>query len=103
MAEFTKVADAKDLPPGTSKCVDFAGGKVALFNVDGSIHAISDSCTHVGGPLSEGELEGRIVTCPLHGATFDVTTGEKTGPPAASDVDCFRVRVEGDDIQIAPA
>ena len=103
MAEFTKVADTKELPPGTSKCVELDGQKVALFNVDGSIHAISDACTHVGGPLSEGDLDGAIITCPLHGATFDVTTGKVTGAPAAADADCFQVRVEGDDIQIAPS
>ena len=103
MAEFTKVADTKDLPPGASKCVELAGQKAALFNVDGSIHAISDTCTHAGGELSEGDLDGAIVTCPLHGATFDVTTGKVTGAPAFSDVDCFQVRVEDDDIRIAPS
>ncbi len=101
MPEFTKIADAKDLPPGTSTCVEFEGQQVALFNVDGSIHAISDACTHVGGQLSEGELDGNVVTCPLHGATFDVTTGKVTGAPASSDADCFQVRVEDDDIRIA--
>ncbi len=55
----------------------------------------------VGGPLSEGSVEGTVVTCPLHGATFDLTTGDVTGPPAGSPVKCYEVRVEGDEIQIA--
>ena len=101
MAEFTKVADSKDLPLGKSTCVEFAGERVALFNVSGTLYAISDTCTHRGGPLSEGDVDGTVVTCPLHGATFELTTGGVTGPPAALDVKRYQVRVEGDEIHIA--
>ncbi len=101
MSEFTKIVAAKDVPPGKSVCVEFAGEKVALFNVDGTCYAVSDTCTHAGGPLSEGEIDGTVVTCPYHGATFDLTTGNVTGPPAPSAVTCYQVRVEGDEIQIA--
>ncbi len=100
MGETTKVAKAKDLAPGKAMCVEVAGQKVALFNIDGSYHAIGDSCTHVGGPLSEGEVDGKVVTCPLHGAQFDVTTGAVLGPPAGADVPCYKVHVDGDDIKI---
>lgn len=105
MAEFTRVADAKDLPPGKSMCVEIGTGgeNVALFNVDGTIYAVADACTHQGGPLSEGELDGTVVTCPWHGATFDVTTGRATGLPASAAVTCYQVRVEGDEIRIARA
>ena len=103
MSEFIKVAEAKDLPAGKSMCVESAGNKVALFNVDGTIYAVADTCTHAGGPLSEGEVDGTVVTCPWHGATFDLTTGEVTGPPAGSGVARYQVRVESDEIQIAPA
>ena len=101
MAEFQKVADSMDLPPGTSMCIELSGEKVALFNVGGAVHAIADTCTHVGGSLSEGEVGGTVVTCPLHGATFDLTTGNVTGPPAGSPVKCYETRIEGDEIQIA--
>ena len=101
MSEFTRVADAKDIPPGSSACVELAGERVALFNVDGKFHAVSDTCTHVGGSLSGGDVDGTVVTCPLHGATFELTTGKVTGPPAASDVTHYEVRVEGDEVQIA--
>ena len=101
MTDFTKVLDAKDLPPGKATCVESGGEKVALFNVDGTIHAIADTCTHMGGPLSEGSVDGTLVTCPLHGATFDLATGEVTSPPAMSAVRRYVVRVEGDEIQIA--
>ena len=100
MGEITKVAKADDLPPGKAMCVEVADQKVALFNIDGSYHAIGDSCTHVGGPLSEGDVDGKVVTCPLHSARFDVTTGAVLGPPADANVPCYKVHVEGDDIKI---
>ena len=101
MSEFKRVADAKDVPPGNSACVELAGEKVALFNVSGTLHAISDTCTHRGGTLSEGDVDGTVVTCPLHGATFELTTGKVIGPPAVLDVKRYQVRVEGDEIHIA--
>lgn len=102
MSEYTRVASADELPPGKSTCVELGGEKVALFNVDGRFHAIGDSCTHVGGPLSEGELEGTTVTCPWHGATFDLETGAATGPPARGDVPCYDVRVEDGQVLLRP-
>ena len=101
MSEYMKIADAADLPPGAAMSADFGGAKVALFNVEGTVYAISDACTHVGGPLSQGTVNGTTVTCPLHGATFDLTTGNATGPPAIAPVTHYDVRVEGDEIQIA--
>lgn len=100
MGRLIKVAETKDIPPGTAVAVDLEGRAVALFNVDGRLYAIDDTCTHRGGPLSEGELDGTVVTCPLHGARFDVTTGEVLGPPAAKRVARYDVRVEGEDVNI---
>jgi nitrite reductase (NADH) small subunit len=68
MAEYVKVAKASELEPNHGKLVEVQGKKIALFNVDGKLHAIDNTCTHRGGPLSEGELEGDEVTCPWHGA-----------------------------------
>ena len=78
--------------------MDAAGKKIALFNVDGTFYAIDETCTHRGGPLSEGMLMGIEVTCPWHGAVFDVRTGSVLGPPAPKGVARYNVRVEGDDI-----
>ncbi len=103
MGEFTRVADAKDLSAAQSRCVEFGGEKVALFNVGGTVYAISDTCTHRGGQLSEGVVNGTVVTCPLHGATFDLTTGSVKGPPANSPVTHYEVQVEGDEIQVIAA
>ncbi len=100
LGEMTTVAKANDLAPGKAICVEVAGQKVALFNIDGSYYAIGDSCTHVGGPLSEGEVNGTIVTCPLHCAEFDVTSGSVVGPPADENVPCYKVHRDGEDIKI---
>ena len=101
MAHPTKVADLKDLPPGKSACVEFGGEKVALFNVDGTVHAIADTCTHRGGPLSEGKVEGTTVTCAWHGASFDLKTGAVLGPPAMQGVKSYQVEVKGNDILLS--
>ncbi len=69
-----------------------------LCNVAGSIYAIEDVCTHDGGELDQGELEGERIMCPRHGAYFDVTTGAALTLPAIVPVPTYRVRVEGDEI-----
>ena len=101
MSKFTKACESSRLPSGASLCAEVEGQKVAVFNVDGKVYAIADTCTHRGGPLSEGEVDGTEVTCPWHGATFDLTTGAAKSPPAPGPVKCYEVRVEGDEIQIA--
>lgn len=100
MSEGIKVATLSDVPPGTCRQVDAGGRAVAIFNVDGTIHAIDGTCTHRGGPLGEGELDGTIVTCPWHGAQFDVTTGQVVGPPAERSVPAYKVVVEAEDIKV---
>lgn len=103
MAERVKVAQTSELPPGKGMAVEVEGQTIALFNVDGAYHAIADTCTHAGGPLSDGRLDGNVVTCPWHGAVFDVTTGEALGPPADDNVHHYQVQVEGDDIHVVVA
>jgi nitrite reductase/ring-hydroxylating ferredoxin subunit len=87
------VARTEEVPDGTGKVVQ-AGGKVlALFNIGGTFYAIDNRCTHVGGPLGEGEVEGTVVTCPWHGSKFDVTTGQVVGPPARRPVATYPAKV----------
>jgi nitrite reductase/ring-hydroxylating ferredoxin subunit len=100
MADFVKIATTDEIAPGQGKVVEVSGKKIALFNVEGSFYAIDDTCTHRGGPLSEGVLDGKQVTCPWHGATYDVTTGEVLGPPAPKGVARYNVRVEGENIEV---
>ncbi len=96
MARLVRVAEMKDVAAGAAVAVDL----VALFNVEGAVHAIDDACTHAGGSLADGELEGTVVTCPLHGARFDVTSGEVLEPPVAENVRRYPVHVEEGDIKI---
>jgi len=100
MAAFVKVATTGELAPGEAKKVDVQGKAIALFNCDGSYYAIDDTCTHRGGPLSEGMVEGEVVTCPWHGAKFKVSTGEVVGPPARAGVSRYPTRVNGSDIEV---
>ena len=100
MAQLCKVADKKSLEAAASIKAEVGGREIAVFRVNGNYYAIGDTCTHRGGPLSEGDLQGKIVTCPWHGAKFDVTSGKVVGPPALADVPCFKVLVEGEEIKV---
>jgi nitrite reductase/ring-hydroxylating ferredoxin subunit len=100
MAGFVKVARTDEIAPGQAKMIELGGKKIAIFNVEGSFYAIDDTCTHRGGPLSEGSLDRKEVTCPWHGARFDVMTGEVLGPPASQGVARHNVRSEGGDIEV---
>ncbi len=75
MADFIEVTSLQQFPPGSGSRFNVADKEVAIFNVDGNICAISDTCPHAGGSLGMGKLDGTIVTCPVHGMKFDVTTG----------------------------
>jgi 3-phenylpropionate/trans-cinnamate dioxygenase ferredoxin component len=100
MAGFVKVAKSDEFAPGQGKLIEVEGKRIALFNAEGLFYAIDDTCTHRGGPLSEGVLNGREVTCPWHGAVFDVTTAEVLRPPAPREVARYNVRVVGGDIEV---
>ena len=100
MAELITVAKTSELAPGQAKTVQVQGQTIALFNIGGTYYAIEDTCTHVGGPLSEGTMDGTTVTCPWHGAQFDVTSGKVLSPPAAESVKNYKVSVQGDEIKL---
>jgi len=98
---FVKVALTDEVPVGQSKLVEVEGRKITIFNINGNFSAIDDTCTHSGGPLSEGIIDGSQVICPWHGAQFDVTTGKVLGGPASTDVRSYKVKVEGNEIHLA--
>jgi len=100
MGEIVKVADKKDVPKDGGICVEANGKKIALFCSNGDYFAIDDTCTHAGGPLSEGSLSDKTVTCPWHGAEFDIATGDVKEGPAGENVTHYKVIVEGEDIKV---
>ena len=100
MAQWQKIANVGDIKPNSAIQVPLGGKTLAVFHVNGKYFAIDDACSHVGGNLSEGSVEGNIVTCPWHGATFDVTCGKVLTDPAYEDVRHFNVKVEGKDVWI---
>ncbi|GAC1396068.1 MAG: Rieske 2Fe-2S domain-containing protein [Vulcanimicrobiaceae bacterium] len=100
MATTNPVARTADVAIGTTKRVDVEGDAVLLCNVEGTIYAIEDVCTHDGGELDQGELEGCRIACPRHGAYFDVRTGAALTLPAIVPVRTYAVRIESDAIFI---
>ena len=100
MTDFISVATTDDLNDGEGTVVEANGYTIALFRVDDDFHAIGNECTHSGGPLGEGELNGTTVTCPWHGAQFDVTSGEVLEPPADDSEPAYEVRVDDDKVLV---
>ncbi len=92
------VGKVSEIAPGTTRRVVVDSTAILLCNVEGKVFGIEDVCTHDGGPLDQGELEGDRIVCPRHGATFDVRTGEALTLPAVLPLMAFEVSVEGDDI-----
>jgi len=102
MPRLTKVASLGELSPGQGKLVRVEGAEIALFNVNGTYHALGAVCPHEGGPLHEGEVEGDCVICPWHAFDFKVTTGESGADPDLR-VPIYAVAVRGADICIETA
>ncbi len=97
--DFAKVASLSELPVGGRKLVEIDGVRIAIFNLDGELHAIEDVCTHDGGPLVEGEVMNDCqVECPRHGARFDIRTGAALSMPAFEATNTYAVEIDGDDI-----
>lgn len=100
MIEFVKVGRVEDIPQGERIWHEFEEDTVVIFNVNGEIYCIADICTHDGGPLGNGDLEGYAVECPRHGARFDVRSGKVLSLPATEDVRSYEVKVENGDIYV---
>ena len=100
MADWVDVAPVSELSTRAPHVVDVDGVMIAVFTVDGKHYAIEDVCTHDGGELASGELEGEEIVCPRHGARFNIKTGEVTAPPAYEPVATFPVRVHNGMVQV---
>jgi len=99
MSNFQKVAKVTDIPDGELKMVSVGGNDLCLANSGGTLYCIENNCPHQGGPLSEGVLAGKVVTCPWHNWKIDITTGQGVHNPMAV-VNSFEVKVEGDDVMV---
>jgi nitrite reductase/ring-hydroxylating ferredoxin subunit len=84
-----------EVPPGSIAYLEIDGVGVAVFNIGGTFYATQSTCTHAGGPLDQGTLNGQVVTCPIHRARFDVTTGQVVGPPARRPLETYQVTITG--------
>jgi 3-phenylpropionate/trans-cinnamate dioxygenase ferredoxin subunit len=100
MAKEVSVGQVSEIAPGTVRSVAADGRQVAVCNVDGTFYAIDDVCTHDGGALDQGELEGDQIECPRHGARFDVKSGRALTLPAVMPVKSYPVRVENGEIKV---
>ena len=100
MPNFVKVATVAQVAPGTGMVATVNDKEVAVFNVDGTFHAIDNVCKHRGGPLGEGELDGDTVTCPWHGWQYNVKTGACMTKEGIT-VDKYEVREEDGEVKIA--
>lgn len=98
--EFVPVATVDELASGQRMLVDIGELSLVVFNIAGAYFAIADLCTHDGGPLAEGEIDGSAIECPRHGGEFDLATGKATRPPAVEDIPAYPVRIEGDQILV---
>jgi 3-phenylpropionate/trans-cinnamate dioxygenase ferredoxin component len=100
MTMWQTVARIDDIPPSRVAVFSVGDHEVAVCNVDGQFYAIDDLCTHDGGSLDQGELEGTEIECPRHGARFDVRSGDVTQLPAFEPVETHDIRVEDGTVQV---
>jgi nitrite reductase/ring-hydroxylating ferredoxin subunit len=106
-SSFTKVADTSEIPSGKTKMIKIKEEEILIANVEGKFYAVANRCTHKAGDISKSTLEGKIVTCPLHGSKFDVTTGKNVQGPKlflfrgnAGDLKTYELRIEGTSISV---
>lgn len=97
---FVTAVKASELKQGDVVAIDVRGRSIAIANVAGTYYAFDDLCTHEQCSLAEGELTGTTVACMCHGAEFDVRTGQVLAPPAPSPINVYRVRINGDALEI---
>src|SRR5918912_3846388 len=98
MEDYVKVTEGKGIPPSQMKEVEVNGEKLCVANAEGKYYAIGNVCTHLGGPLAQGKLEGYEVQCPWHGSRFDIRTGKVVRPPAMRSEPTYEIKVEDDNL-----
>ena len=101
MADFVTIGQTIDVPPGEIVLVELGDEDIAVANVGGIFYAFGAECTHAGGPLDEGQLEGTQLECPWHAGKFDIATGEVIDLLAMEEIPVYEVRVEGTAIKVS--
>ena len=96
--EYVEIAPASELPNGERMFVEVGGRMIVIFNIAGQYFSIADVCSHDEGPVGEGDLEGYNITCPRHGAQFDVRTGKVTQMPAVVDIPAYPIQIRAGNI-----
>ena len=97
---WVTVAKAEDLAHGTMKAVEAGDRNLALYNVAGQFHATDNECTHAYAMLTDGQIDGEVIECPLHGGAFEIKTGKGLGAPIFCDLKTYPTRVSGSDVQV---
>ncbi|TWE12697.1 non-heme iron oxygenase ferredoxin subunit [Rudaeicoccus suwonensis] len=104
VSDFVRVCALQELPTVGAARAEIDGVPVAIVRVeDGSVHAVSDTCSHANVSLSEGDVEGCTIECWLHGSRFDLITGAPTGLPATRPIAVYPVKIDGDDVYVSVA
>ena len=98
--EFLEIAPTSELPEGERLFIEIGGKPIVIFKIAGQFFSIADVCSHDDGPVGEGLLEGYNITCPRHGAQFDIRTGKVVQMPAVVDIPAYPVRVVDGMIQL---
>ena len=100
MTEYLQIADSTDIELNQSVSVEVNGTNVLICHTEEGFFAVQDLCTHAFSPLCGGFIQGTLVSCPLHGAVFDLKTGEVKSPPAFEDLKVFELKIDGTSICI---
>ncbi len=100
MAGFIKVAEISEVEEGELIAIEVEGEPICLTKYEGTVYAFTDNCTHISGPLNEGELNGYVLECPWHFAEFDIRTGKVLRGPARQDLYTYTVKIEDEAIYI---
>lgn len=98
--EYVDIVPTADLPAGERLFVQIEGKAIVIFNIAGQFFSIADVCSHDDGPVGEGDLDGYNITCPRHGAQFDIRTGKVMRMPAVVDIPAYPIRVAGGMLQL---
>lgn len=97
---MTKVCNKNDVKNGSMKSFSVNGKKVLISNIDDKFYCIDSTCNHRGAPLQDGELDGKNITCPWHGAQFDACSGKAMGPPATGPLNNYKTEVKGTEVWV---
>ena len=100
MASFVKLTTRSEIPNGAGRSFEVEGRRIAIFNLAGRFYAIDEECTHAGGPLSEGTIDGEEIECPWHQGRFNIKTGAVVDTPPMDDLASYNVHLSGEAIEV---